>query len=57
MSASEASAASSAPPRPKHDWYQTEANVVIEVRIKGLKEDQVEVEVNKQRNKQGTTLQ
>ena len=28
----------------KHDWYQTETHVVIEVRIKGLKPETVKVE-------------
>jgi suppressor of G2 allele of SKP1 len=28
----------------KHDWYQTETHVVIEVRIKGLKPESVKVE-------------
>ena len=28
----------------KHDWYQTESTVVVEVRIKGLNKDQVFVE-------------
>lgn len=31
-------------PKIKHDWYQTETTVVIEVRIKGLNKDQVTVE-------------
>ena len=37
---------------PKYDWYQTESTVVLEVRIKGLKEQDVNVEVrntNRQR--------
>ena len=28
----------------KHDWYQTETHVVIEVRIKGLKPETVKVD-------------
>jgi hypothetical protein len=28
----------------KHDWYQTESHVVIEVRIKGLQPDTVKAE-------------
>ena len=31
-------------PKIKHDWYQTETTVVIEVRIKGLNKEQVSVE-------------
>ena len=31
-------------PKIKHDWYQTETHVVVEVRIKGLKSDEVKVE-------------
>jgi len=31
-------------PKIKHDWYQTETTVVVEVRIKGLNKDQVTVE-------------
>merc|ERR1711931_393147 len=31
-------------PKIKHDWYQTETTVVVEVRIKGLDKDQVTVE-------------
>jgi len=31
-------------PKIKHDWYQTETHVIIEVRIKGLKADDVKVE-------------
>ena len=48
---SNAEAADSAPkvnlmpePKIKHDWYQTETTVVVEVRIKGLDKDQVFVE-------------
>lgn len=39
------SAAGGAMPAPtiKHDWYQTETQIVIEVRIKGLKADEVKV--------------
>ena len=33
-------------PKIKHDWYQTETTVVIEVRIKGLKKEDVAVEFN-----------
>ncbi len=32
----------------KHDWYQTETTVVVEVRIKGLKQDHVQVEFDRQ---------
>ena len=28
----------------KHDWYQTETHVVIEVRVKGLQADKVKVD-------------
>ena len=40
------SSSSSSPetPRPKHDWYQTETGVVIEVRVKDLSPDSVAVE-------------
>merc|ERR1712241_788268 len=31
-------------PKIKHDWYQTETTVVVEVRIKGLDKDQLTVE-------------
>lgn len=31
-------------PKIKHDWYQTESTVVVEVRIKGLNKEQVSVE-------------
>ena len=31
-------------PKIKHDWYQTETAVVVEVRIKGLRSDQVSVD-------------
>ena len=31
-------------PKIKHDWYQTETQVVVEVRIKGLKSEDVKVE-------------
>ena len=31
-------------PKIKHDWYQTETAVVVEVRIKGLNKDQVTVD-------------
>lgn len=32
-------------PKIKHDWYQTEIQVVIEVRIKGLKPDEVKINI------------
>merc|ERR1711944_33262 len=32
-------------PKIKHDWYQTEAQVVIEIRIKALKNEDVKVNV------------
>lgn len=32
-------------PKIKHDWYQTETQVVIEVRIKGLKPDEIKIEI------------
>ena len=32
------------PPKVKHDWYQTETHVVIEVRVKGLKPESVKTE-------------
>ena len=35
------------PPKIKHDWYQTETTVVVEVRIKGLDKTQVKVEFDK----------
>lgn len=37
-------------PKIKYDWYQTETTVVIEVRIKGLKDEDVKVDF------QSTTL-
>jgi len=32
-------------PKIKHDWYQTETQVIVEVRIKKLKEDEVQVDI------------
>jgi len=34
----------SQPSKAKHDWYQTETHVVIEVRVKGLKPESVKTE-------------
>ena len=34
----------SQPSKVKHDWYQTETHVVIEVRVKGLKPESVKTE-------------
>jgi len=33
-------------PKIKHDWYQTETNVIIEIRIKNMKKEAVQVEIS-----------